>query len=136
MYRRILVPLDATEVDRDILEHVKMLASYCQAEVVLLRAAQYDTRDARAAEVEEAQAALDAAERELGRAGVRVRSVVSHGDPAETICRTAEEMGCDLIAMSTHGHGPLLDLLLGSVADRVRHCTSLPVLLIRATHRG
>ncbi|MGQ9524290.1 MAG: universal stress protein [Armatimonadota bacterium] len=134
MYRRILVALDASSADQDILEHIERLASYCNAEVVLFRAAHYDTLDARRAEIDEGQAALDAAERRLSDAGIPVTKMLGHGEPSEAIVAAAERCNCDLIAMATHGHGKLIDVLLGSVADRVRHGTYIPVLLLKSRH--
>ena len=57
--------------------------------------------------------------------------LVLHGDPPKEILEKAEELGCDLIAMGTHGHKGFQDWVLGSVADAVRHETKIPVLLIR-----
>ena len=54
------------------------------------------------------------------------------GEPATEIIRTAEEQAVDLIAMSTHGHRFLADLLHGTTADKVRHLVKVPVLLLRA----
>lgn len=134
MYRRILVALDASSVDQDILEHIERLASCCGAEVILFRAAHYDTLDARRAEIGEGQAALDSAERQLSSAGIAVKKLLGHGEPSEAIVSAAEQNNCDLIAMATHGHGKLVDLLVGSVADRVRHGTHIPVLFIKSRH--
>ena len=54
------------------------------------------------------------------------------GDPATELIRVAEEQGVDLIAMSTHGHRFVKDVLLGATADKVRHLVKVPVLLLRA----
>ena len=54
------------------------------------------------------------------------------GDPATELIRMAETKGVDLIAMSTHGHRFLADVLHGATADRVRHLVKVPVLLLRA----
>ena len=54
------------------------------------------------------------------------------GDPAREILRTAEASGCDLIAMTTHGHRFVADLLFGSTISEVRHKSSVPLLLVRA----
>ena len=54
------------------------------------------------------------------------------GDPATELVKVAQAQGVDLIAMSTHGHRFLNDLLRGSTADRVRHNVAVPVLMIRA----
>ena len=54
------------------------------------------------------------------------------GDPATELVKVAGEESVDLIAMSTHGHRFLNDLLRGSTADRVRHNVEIPVLMVRA----
>ena len=54
------------------------------------------------------------------------------GDPATELIKAAEDQRVDLIAMSTHGHRYLSDLLHGATADRVRHLVKIPVLLLRA----
>ena len=54
------------------------------------------------------------------------------GDPATELIRVAEQQQVDLIAMSTHGHRFIADLLHGTTADRVRHLVKVPVLLLRA----
>ena len=56
---------------------------------------------------------------------------LAYGDPAEGIIRWVEEKGCDLVAMSTHGHRFLADLFLGTTVHRVRHTVEVPVLLLR-----
>jgi manganese transport protein len=54
------------------------------------------------------------------------------GDPSDEIIRVAQEQHVDLIAMSTHGHRFLSDIIHGTTADRVRHLVKVPVLLLRA----
>ena len=54
------------------------------------------------------------------------------GDPATELTKVAVEESVDLIAMSTHGHRFLNDLLRGATADRVRHNVQIPVLMVRA----
>ena len=66
------------------------------------------------------------------RAGLTLRRALAMGDPATELVRVAAEEQVDLIAMSTHGHRFLQDLLRGSTADRVRHYVSIPVLMVRA----
>ena len=56
------------------------------------------------------------------------------GDPATELVRAAETQSVDLVAMSTHGHRFLADVLHGATADRVRHLVKVPVLLLRAQH--
>ena len=131
MYEQILVPLDGSPVDQAILKHIARLAPIHNSSVILLRVAHYHTRDGRVHETEEARAYLDKVERQLRELGLTVTSVIAPGEPADIILAEAESRGCDLIAMSTHGHKLLGDLFLGSVATEIRHRTSIPILLIR-----
>ena len=52
-------------------------------------------------------------------------------EPADEIIKWVEEQGCDLVAMSTHGHRFLADLFFGTTVHRVRHTVQVPVLLLR-----
>jgi nucleotide-binding universal stress UspA family protein len=79
---------------------------------------------------EEAKTRLDAVVRELSTKGVAAESVVAFGHPAETIATIAEEKGCDMVAMSTHGRDPLARGVLGSVTDKITHLAHLPTLTI------
>jgi nucleotide-binding universal stress UspA family protein len=132
MYQRILVPVEGTETDGPVLEHIAGLAPLCGAEVVLLRVAHYHTRDERTCEIEDAEADLERAAELLRRRGVTVRTLIAHGEPAEVILAQAAELKPDLIAMATHGHGWAKRIVLGSVADRVRHNSDVPLLLVKA----
>ena len=139
MYRRILVPLEHTDADRAILLHVRGLARTCGASLVLIHVA--DGWAARNVgrfalrESEEMRADRDYLEQlaeELERDGFEAEAVLAGGDPAQEIVAAALREACDLIAMSTHGHRLLTDLVLGSVANEVRHQSMVPVLLVRA----
>lgn len=131
MYERILVPIEGTETDGPVLEHVGALAAMCGAEVVLLRVAHYHTRDQRACEVEDAEGDLARAAEQLRRRGLVVQTRLLSGEPQQVIVEQAEELRPDLIAMATHGHGWAKRIVLGSVADHVRHNSDVPLLLIR-----
>jgi nucleotide-binding universal stress UspA family protein len=134
LYRRILVPLDGSdEVDRAILGHVARLAKFCGSEVILLRVGQTQPWDVILREAEGMEAYLASKKADLDDLGIPTRTVFVHGSPADVILEQAEALDCDLIAMSTHGHGPVRDLLFGSVAAKVRHAARVPVLLIRAS---
>ena len=104
-YSRILVPLEGSDADAAILAYIKALARDSDAEIILLRVAHYHTRDMRAAELESRRRSSRGCCRQLGKQGVRVRTVVGHGEVAETIIEQAHMLGADLIAMATHGHG-------------------------------
>jgi nucleotide-binding universal stress UspA family protein len=139
MYRRILVPLEHTATDAHILTHVKALSKFCQASVVLIHVADgWAARNIAALnlrESEEMRADREYLERmaaDMTKAGVQAEAVLASGDPSAEITAAAAREQCDLIAMATHGHKLIADMVLGSVANAVRHATSTPVLLIRA----
>ena len=137
MYRKILVTLDATPTDRAIIAHVMELARLARSEVVLLHvadgwAARTHGADAVSREIAEDTAYLESVRREFAAAGIEARVELAYGGPAEEIVKWVEQCGCDLVAMSTHGHRLLGDLLYGVTAGRVQHRVSVPVLLLRA----
>jgi nucleotide-binding universal stress UspA family protein len=137
MYQTILVTLDTNSTDRAIIEHVKKLAACLGSRVVLLHvaagaAAKWRGADAGGEEVEKGQAYLDKVKAEFEAAGVPATTDLAYGDPATQIVKWVEANGCDLVAMSTHGHRWLGDLVLGTTATDVQHRLSVPVLLLRA----
>jgi nucleotide-binding universal stress UspA family protein len=137
MYDRILVTLDATRTDRAIIEHVKPLAKLMKSHVVLLHvatgwAARAYGPDAVSEEIDEDRAYLEKIRAELAAEGIPTETELAYGDPAKQIIRWVQDQGCDLVAMSTHGHRFLGDLFLGTTASRVQHRINVPVLLLRA----
>jgi len=104
----------------------------CGSEVVLLRVGQTHPWEAIVHEAEKMEAYLAERKAEFDKLGIPARTLFLHGDPADLILQQAEALECDLIAMSTHGHGLVKDLLFGSVAHKVRYTARIPVLLIRA----
>jgi nucleotide-binding universal stress UspA family protein len=143
MYRRILVAVENSPADRTILTHVEGLAKLMGAELLLVHVADgwaarnFDQLNLRESEEMQADRAyLDALQAELAGKGFTVRTHLAMGDPATELVRTAAEQGADLIAMSTHGHKGLSDVLHGTTADRVRHDVKIPVLLLRAQQSG
>lgn len=131
MYERILVPIEGTETDGHVLEHVGELAAMCGAEVILLRVAHFHTRDQRACEVQEGEGDLARAAERLRDRGVAVQTLLLSGEPQQVIVEQAEALHPDLIAMATHGHGWAKRMVLGSVADHVRHNSDVPLLLLK-----
>lgn len=137
MYDTILVTLDGTASDRAIVEHVKQLAKLAHSRLVLLHvadgwAARTYGKDAVSPEIAEDTAYLEKVREEFQSAGIAAEAELAFGDPAEQIVKWVEEKGCDLVAMSTHGHRFLADVFLGTTASRVQHRISVPVLLLRA----
>jgi nucleotide-binding universal stress UspA family protein len=137
MYKKILITLDATPTDRAILDHMKPLARLMESRVVLLHvadgwAARWYGPDAVSREVEEDTAYLAKIHAEFASEGIETEVKLAYGDPVTEIVRWVKEQGCDLVAMSTHGHRLLGDLFLGTTATRVQHDVNVPVLLLRA----
>ncbi len=137
MYDTILVTVDGTATDRAIVEHVKQLARLAHSRLVLLHvadgwAARTYGKDAVSAEIAEDTAYLQKLKAEFLAEGIPTEAELAYGEPDKEIVKWVEEKGCDLVAMSTHGHRFLADLFLGTTASRVQHRIKVPVLLLRA----
>ena len=141
MYKKILIPLDNSPTDHKILEHIRPLAKMTKAHLVLVHVAdgfgarlQNDLNLADSQEMTDDQAYLDKVRGRLVKEGFAAKAVLVQGkEPVDGILDVADQEGCDLIAMSTHGHGFIKDVILGSVADNLRHRTDIPILMIRAS---
>ena len=143
MYKRILVAAENSPADRAVLSHVQDLARLTGARLVLVHVAdgwaarnfhQLNLRESQ--EMRDDRAYLEQLRVELAAAGFEVETRLALGDPANEIARVAGEEHVDLIAMSTHGHRFVKDVLLGATADRLRHLVTIPVLLVRSTRKG
>jgi nucleotide-binding universal stress UspA family protein len=137
MYEKILVTLDGTSRDRAIIEHVKRLAKFARSRLVLLHvadgwAARTYGPDAVSPEIAEDTAYLEKIRAEFQVVGIPTEAELAYGEPVKEIIKWIQQKGCDLVAMSTHGHRFLADVFLGTTASRVQHRISVPVLLLRA----
>ena len=137
MYKTILLTLDGTATDRAMIEHIKPLAKLGASRVVLLHvadgwAARTYGRDAISPEINEDTAYLEKIRSEFRAEGINADIELAFGDPATEIVKWVKKNGCDLVAMSTHGHRFFADLFFGTTASRVQHNISVPVLLLRA----
>ena len=139
MYRRILVAVENSPADRAILTHIVPLATMTGAEILLVHVADgfaaRHFKDLNLRESDEIKA--DRAYLEEVAAGLTAQSLsvaveLAMGDPATELIRVAQDREVDLIAMSTHGHRFINDLIHGTTVDRVRHLVKVPVLLLRA----
>ena len=142
MYKRILVPLEHTDTDGAIVEHVRHLAKLSGGSVLLIHVA-----DGWAAQNANQLALRESEEMRLDREyleaicdrfetdGIEIECILAGGDPSKEIAAAAEREECDLIAMSTHGHRFIKDVIYGSVANEVRHLTRVPVLLVRGDRK-
>ncbi len=139
MYSRILVPLENSAADRTILAHVEKLARFSGARLLLVHVADgwvarhFDELQLRESEeMQQDRSYLERVARELTAKGFSVEARLAMGDPADEIIRIVDEEQVDLIAMATHGHRFVKDLLLGSTVGKVRHMVTVPVLLVKA----
>ena len=153
MYKKILVPLDGSELAECVLPHVESIANGCGVQdVVFLRVAEplhwvveppYDVedsisfreRDVRLIDSENkvtAEKYLNQLVTRTQYEGVTIQSEVVMGRAAESIAEYATKNGVDLIIIATHGRSGVSRWVWGSVADRVLHSACVPVLMIRA----
>ena len=143
MYRRILVAIEHSASDRTILAHIEELARLLGSELLLVHVADgvvarhFDDLQLRESEeMKHDRAYLDRLRAELAGRGFDVRTILAAGDPVTELVRVAKDQHVELIAMSTHGHRFLSDLIHGTTADRLRHLVEVPVLLLKAPRPG
>jgi nucleotide-binding universal stress UspA family protein len=138
MYKTILIPVENRETDQTILRHIRPLARLTSAKLMLVHVADgwvarnYDELKLRESEeMKQDREYLLTLEQELRAEGFEVNSVLAMGEPSKEIIKLARTEPVELIAMSTHGHRFISDLLYGSTADKVRHNVDIPVLLLK-----
>ena len=138
MYKTILVPVENRETDQTILKHIRPLARLANAKLMLVHVADgwvarnYENLKLQESEeMKEDRVYLANLERELRAEGFEVSSILAMGEPSTEIIKLARAQPVELIAMSTHGHRFISDLLYGSTADKVRHQVDVPVLLLK-----
>ena len=136
-YRRILVPLDHSNLDRIALSHAASLAERNHATIHLLHVEEGVTSqlygsDSSTAEVEAGQKYIDSLVRSLGAREIDVETAIRHGsNPRKEIVRYAREIQPDLLVMGAHGHGGIKDLIFGNTINPVRHRLNIPILVVR-----
>ena len=138
MYRRILVAVEHSPADRTILGHIAKLADLTGANLLLVHVADgwaarnFDQLNLRESEeMKNDRAYLEGLRNELAAPGRAVDVQLALGDPASELVKIANSGSVDLLAMTTHGHRYLSDLVHGTTVDRVRHLVNVPVLLLK-----
>jgi nucleotide-binding universal stress UspA family protein len=138
MYHHILIPLENSPADETILAHIKPLARITGAKLLLVHVADgWVARNfnqlqlAESDEMKQDRAYLEKRTRELSAEGFTCAAVLALGEPSDEIIKLAREKDVDLIAMTTHGHRLVSDILYGATADKVRHAVNVPVLLLK-----
>src|SRR6478609_79601 len=115
MYNHILIPLENSPADSTVLTHIKPLARMTGAKLLLVHVADgWVARNFNQLQLAESE------------------EMLALGEPSDEIIKLAREKDVDLIAMTTHGHRFISDVLYGATADKVRHAVEIPVLLVRA----
>ena len=139
MYQKILVALENGPADQRLLPHVSELARQVGAGLLLLHVADgWAARNfeqlklAESAEMKADNEYLQATAAQLRAGGLIVETLLALGNPPNEIVRTASAAGCDLIALASHGHKLIGDIVYGSTIDKVRHNTSIPLLVVSA----
>ena len=137
MYHKILVALENGPADLRLLPHVSELARRMGAELLLLHVADgwaaRNFEQLHLAESDEMKADgeyLESTAARLRGTGLQVDTVLALGNPPNEIVKIAAQSGCDLIALASHGHKLLADLVYGSTIDKVRHNTTIPLLVV------
>jgi nucleotide-binding universal stress UspA family protein len=138
MYKHILIPLENSPADETILTHIRPLARVAGAKLLLVHVADgWVARNfnqlqlAESQEMKEDRAYLEKRVRELTSEGFSCDAVLALGEPSDEIVKLAREKNVDLIAMTTHGHRFISDILYGATVDKVRHEVDVPVLLLK-----
>ena len=138
MYKHILIPLENSPADETILTHIRPLARMAGATLLLVHVADgWVARNfnqlqlAESEEMKNDRAYLEKRIRELTGEGFSCDAVLALGEPSDEIIKLAREKDIDLIAMTTHGHRFISDILYGATADKVRHEVEVPVLLLK-----
>jgi len=145
----ILVPLDGSKASREVLPHVESLlrsprlagrGSLCLTHVIpgdhyasgplIARRVPYTSSELEDLNAQASRYLLEVVSL-LRAPGRDIEIRVTVGDPATRILETATALGTNLIAMTTHGYSGFSRLFLGSVADRVLHTTTIPLLLVK-----
>ena len=141
MYRHILVAVENSRADAAILGHIEKLARMTGARLLLVHVADgfaarhfEDLNLRESEEIKDDRAYLSQRCDALRALGLTCDMKLAMGDPATELIRIAEEEKVDLIAMSTHGHRFLSDVIHGTTVDKVRHTVKMPVLLLRGEH--
>ena len=140
MYRKILVALENDKADASLLPHVMQLAKLVGAELLLVHVADgWAARNfdqlklAESEEIKADRVFLENTAEGLRAKGLRVQTELAMGNPPQEIVKISVAKGCDLIAMTSHGHKLIGDLVYGSTIEKVRHNTTIPLLVVRAS---
>jgi manganese transport protein len=140
MFTKILVALENSSADQSLLPQIVRLARLCGAQLLLVHVADgwvaRHFEDMKLRESEEMirdRAYLDKTAVDLRAQGIATETHLALGEPPQEILKAAESHKCDLIAMTSHGHGIVGDFLFGSTISTVRHRSVIPLFIVKAS---
>ena len=147
MYKKIVVPLDGSQVAECVIPHIEAIAGKSATKVELVTVVEpldIPTRGQIAISDDEIKQIDDEGKNEatkylrqvssrIAKAGVNADTVILSGKPADSLVRYAVNNGADLIIMATHGRSGISKIFWGSVAEKILRATDIPVLLIKTT---
>lgn len=142
MYKKILVPTDASEYSRRALNAAIELAKCFQAEITLMHVTltpqaywgytlSYGITVTQENLTQNGELALEASLFGISTDGVKLTTVLEMGHPVKKILEQIQKDNIDLVVIGSHGYGPILGSVLGSVSQRILQKATCPVLLIR-----
>lgn len=137
MYKKILVALGNTSADNNLLPHISELARIHNSHLLLVHVAEgwvaryYDELNLKESdEMIKDRLYLEEIAQKLKDKGLSAQPYLALGEPSTQILNIAQKEGCDLIAMTSHGHRLLADFFLGSAIEEVRHKSHVPLLIV------
>jgi nucleotide-binding universal stress UspA family protein len=142
MYKKILVPTDASEYSKRAFNQAINLAKQFQSEIIVLHVTyspqaywgytvSYGISVTREDLTRNGQVALEATLAGISTYGIKIDTVLEMGNPVNRILDYVHKEKIDLIVMGSHGYGPILGPLLGSVSQRVLQKAPCPVLFVK-----
>jgi len=132
IYKKILVTLDCSPVDDVIMRHVTGLALQNSSSVCLLHVVHSHTLDQDRVMREKIEGCVESRRAKFEEQGIEASALIRSGEPVSEILDEIEKGGYDLVAMATHGHTLIGDVVFGSVSDRLKHKIRVPLLLIKS----
>jgi nucleotide-binding universal stress UspA family protein len=149
MYKKIMVPLDGSELAECVFPHLETIVKGCDSpEVIIVQAVEplsvpygiemWQFTSVKQVEVfethqkAEAEKYLKNITARLKKSGINARAEIIYGKAGEVLSDYATKNKVDLVIIATHGRSGISRWVFGSVADRLVHSVRAPVLIVRA----
>jgi nucleotide-binding universal stress UspA family protein len=131
VYKKILLLMDCSPVDEAILNHVLELAKIHKSKVHLFHVVHAHTLDQQRVMVAQTEECLSRAQDVLEKEHIPASFSFSEGEPSELVLAKITGSDFDLVALATHGHKGISDVVLGSVSRLLKHYCDKPILMLR-----